>query len=178
MMTSYAENIKNILEAIVETNPKKILDIGSAFGKYSILAREAILSIRAEKGDLTPADDIEMGCVEMAEYFKNLPWHDKLYQKHYHEDARNINWKDMPKYDLALLIDVVEHWSKEDSKKLIAGIKSTGAKVLISTPKDVCFYTEEYYGKDCPKHISQWTSEDFDGFILDKSTPQSHIFVV
>lgn len=178
-MTSFAENIKNILEAIVETDPKKILDIGSAFGKYSIMAREAILSVRAERGDLTPVDDLEIGCVEMAKYFHELPWHEKLYQFHYHTDARNIEWKDMPKFDLVLLIDVVEHWSKEDSKKLIEDIKNnTGAKVLISTPKDVYFYKEEYYGKDCPKHVSQWSREDFEGFILDKSTDQSHIFVV
>lgn len=156
MMTSFAENIKNILEAIVETDPKRILDIGSGFGKYSVTAREAI-PVRAERGDLTPVDDLEIGCVEM-----------KLYQFHYHTDARNIEWKDMPKFDLVLLIDVVEHWSKEDSKKLIADIKNnTGAKILISTPK-----------KDCPKHVSQWSREDFEGFILDKSTEQSHIFIV
>ncbi len=176
-MTSYAENIKNILEAVVEVNPKKVLDIGSAFGKYSILVREAILSIRAEKGDLTPQDDIEIGCVEMADYFQSLPWHDSLYKYHYHTDAQSLEWETMPKFDLVLLIDVVEHWTKEESKKLIEDIKKTGANVLISTPKNVHFYQEEYYGKDCPKHISQWEREDFN-FIIDKSTDQSHIFVV
>jgi 2-polyprenyl-3-methyl-5-hydroxy-6-metoxy-1,4-benzoquinol methylase len=177
-MTSYAENIKNILEAVVETDPKSILDIGSAFGKYSILAREAILSVRAEKGDLEPIDDIQMGCVEMAKYFQNKPGHESLYSMHYHMDAQEIEWEVMPKFDLVLLIDVVEHWSKEKSKELISKIKSTGSKILISTPKNVHFYKEEYYGVDCPKHESQWNREDFEGFIIDKSTEQSHIFVV
>jgi hypothetical protein len=35
MMTSFAENIKNILEAIVETDPKKILDIGKGSNPIS-----------------------------------------------------------------------------------------------------------------------------------------------
>jgi 2-polyprenyl-3-methyl-5-hydroxy-6-metoxy-1,4-benzoquinol methylase len=177
MMTSFAENIKPIIESIVEVNPKRILDIGSAFGKFSILAREAILSIRAEGQDLTPVDDLEIDCIEMAKYFQNQPYHANLYQKHWHMDAREIDWLGMPEYDLILLIDVIEHWNKEEAKKIIEELKKyTKAKILISTPKEVAFYKEEYYGADCPKHISQWIREDFEG--IDKSTEKSHIFII
>jgi 2-polyprenyl-3-methyl-5-hydroxy-6-metoxy-1,4-benzoquinol methylase len=183
MMTSFSENIKPILEAIVAANPKKILDIGSGFGKFGILAREAILSVRAESGDLTPTDNLEVDCVEMAKYFQNQPYHEKLYQNHYHMDARNIEWEEMPKFDLVLLIDVVEHWSKEEAVKIIKEIKEfTGAKILISTPREVAMYEKDYYGIDCPKHESQWTTSDFHAInhhdIKDLSTIASYIFII
>lgn len=178
-MTSFPENIPSIAKAIKESNPKRILDVGSAFGKYSILAREAILSGRAESLDLEPVDDLVIGCVEMAKYFHNIPYHEKLYQMHYHMDVRNIEWNDMPKFDLALMIDVIEHWPKEQGKEIINKMLNHGMKILISTPKEVYMYKEDYYGKDCPKHETQWHAEDFaDWVVKPYSTEQSHILII
>ncbi len=181
-MTSFPDNLKPIIEAIVELDPKRILDVGTAFGKFSLLAREAILSGRAERGDLEPVDDLEIGCVEMAKYFQNTPYHEKLYQFHYHMDAQHIEWSEMPKFDLVLLIDVVEHWDKEEGMKVVADIKKyTGAKILISTPLETVMYDHPIYVKDCPTHKSQWTPEDFHKLNQsadDISTIASYIFVV
>lgn len=182
MLASFPVNISPILDIIVETNPKRILDIGSAFGKFGLLAREAIISTRAEGQDLEPVDDLEIGCVEMAKYFQNMPYHENLYNFHYHEDARTIEWKEMPKFDLVMLIDVVEHWEKEEAIKVIADIKiNTGAKILISTPRETVMYDQAIYGKDCPTHKSQWTPTDFyriRTMAEDKSTIASYIFVI
>lgn len=185
MMTSYPENIKTILEAIVSVNPKRILDIGSAFGKYSLLAREAIMSERAVSENLTPADDLEIGCVEMAKYFQDQPYHEKLYQYHYHQDARNIDWKELPKFDLVLMIDVLEHWSMEDGVRIINELLAQGSKILVSTPKEIVMYTEDFYGTDCPKHETQWTRKDFfyrglgnQWTCEDRSNDNSHIILI
>ncbi len=182
MLASFPVNISPILDKVVELDPKRILDIGSAFGKFGLLSREAILSTRAERGYLEPCDDLEIGCVEMAKYFQNTPYHENLYQFHYHMDARTIEWSEMPKFDLVLLIDVVEHWDKEEGMKVVAEIKKyTGAKVLISTPRETVMYNHAIYGKDCPTHKSQWLPEDFislDNMAEDISTIASYIFVV
>jgi 2-polyprenyl-3-methyl-5-hydroxy-6-metoxy-1,4-benzoquinol methylase len=182
MMASFPNNVEPILNLIVGRDPKRILDIGSAFGKFSLLIRESILSVRAERGNLTPTDDLEIDCVEMAKYFQNLPYHANLYQNHYHMDARDIDWKTMPKYDLVLLIDVIEHWTKEEGIRVVADIKKhTGARVLISTPRETVMYEEEIYGADCPNHKSQWLPMDFykiKTLADDYSTICSYIFLI
>jgi len=177
-MTSFAENIKPILEAVIEINPKRVLDIGAGFGKYGVLIREALMSNRAGKGDLIPVDDIFIECMETSRYFYDRRMLHDIYNNCILTDARTFTFLDGDKWDIVLLIDVVEHMSKEDGIALIKKFKDNGSKVLISTPKDVYFYKEDYYGKDCPKHVSQWNREDFGEFILDKSTEQSHIFIV
>ena len=177
MMTSFPSNIPQIVNVIASLNPKTILDVGPGFGKYGLMVREAILSLNAEKGDTTPNyKAIQVDCAEMCKYFINLPYHDKLYDHHYHGDVRKI---DLPKYDLILFIDVAEHWPKEDVFKFITDNVAKGSMVLVSTPITVGFYKEEFYGKDCPKHITQWVPHDFDCFKAhDVSTKDSYIYLI
>lgn len=177
MMTSFPDNIPHIAQIIANVNPKTILDVGTGFGKYGLMAREALLSINAERGDIIPNyKAVQVDCAEMCEYFINLPYHDKLYDHHYHGDVRNI---DLPKYDLILLIDVAEHWPKEQVVKFIKDNVAKGSMILVSTPIVVGFYTQEFYGKDCPKHITQWSHKDFDEFEgHDVSTKDSYIYLI
>ena len=81
-------------------------------------------------------------------------------------------------YDLILMIDVVEHYPKDEVKKWIREILQNKNKILISTPKEVVMYTQHYYG-DPNHHKSQWTKEDFNEFKnTDYSTDFSHIFLL
>ena len=182
MMTSYAENIKPILDVIAELRPMKTLDVGSAFGKYGLLIRELQCSLICEDHDLEPVEVFQIDCMEKAQYFIKKKYHEHLYDNHFHIDARTHEWETIPKYNLVLLIDVVEHWSKEEGIRIIKAIKEhTGAKVLVSTPREVVMYEKDYYGTDCPKHQSQWKASDFIGINFDAknvSTPQSYIFLI
>ncbi len=173
-MISFAENIVPILSIIKEINPKTILDVGSGFGKYSLLTREALLSQRAERGEIIPVDDIVIDCIEPSKYFQDLKFHNYLYENHYHVGLENF--VPSKNYDLVLMIDVVEHKEKEEMKNHIARLKNSCSKILISTPKQVIFYKEEYYGDHCQHHISQWTKEDFVG--QDYSNERSWVFLI
>lgn len=180
-MTSYAENIKPILEAVIEINPKRVLDIGAGFGKYGVLIREALMSDRAEKGDLTPTDDIFMECMETARYFYDRKLLHDIYNNCILTDARTFTFLEGDKWDVVLLIDVVEHMSKQDGIALIKKFKDNGSKILVSTPRNVVMYEKDYYGNDCPKHETQWMYEDFAALNLEAksfSTPQSFIFII
>lgn len=165
MMTSFASNIPIILETAAKLKPKRILDCGGGFGKFALLLREALLSIKAESGDLKPEADFLIDCVEGCEYFQQLPWHDSLYDNHHHGDLFALPLESFSKYDLVLMIDIIEHDKKERYLELLRNISTISqAKILISTPRGVVFYTEAYYGDDCPKHHSQWLLSDFKGF--------------
>ena len=174
-MTSFASNIPIILDIIGAKNPKRLLDIGSGFGKFGLMARELLLSIRAIKNsDICPVDDLIVDCVEEAEYFYQQPYHDKIYNNHWHKDVFKMPIEQLNGYDLILLIDVVEHWDKGNAIEWLKKIKTN---VLISTPKKVSYYKLKYYGSR--KHVSQWTYEDFkgNGFRDDFSSSKSFILL-
>lgn len=175
MMTSFVDNIPPIIKAIVELRPKNILDIGSAFGKYGLMTREALLSVQAEEtGEIHPEPDFRLVACENSPYFiaKNLL--PAIYDEVCTKNALDLSSEELSQFDLILLIDVIEHWSKEDYLNFVKKIP-VSTKVLISTPKEVCFYDKHYY--DCPPHITQFTAWDFDGY-KDLSTKDSLIYLI
>lgn len=183
MMTSFPENIPSILNAIVKVNPSKILDIWFWFWKFWLLAREAIYSIRAEKWELLPKDNISVDWIEIAKYFLSLPYYKVIYDKTFDDLSCVVDGKgkdkEANKYDLALLIDVIEHGSKEYWIEMLTKLLKNCNNILISTPKSVVFYKEDYYWEDCPKHETQWTKDDFSWFnIEDYSTEFSYIYLL
>ena len=174
-MTSFSSNIPVILDIIAKVNPMKVLDIGSGFGKFGLLTRELLLSIKAEKtGEIYPKDDLEIDSVEEADYFLERQAHDKIYDDIFPADVLGLPIKFIESYDLVLLIDVVEHWEK---KKAIDWLNSINANILISTPKRVSYYKLKYYGSR--KHECQFTAQEFKdmGIVDNHSNDRSFIYL-
>jgi hypothetical protein len=72
MLTSPPENIAAICQVIAEVNPKRLLDVGCAWGKFGLLARETLAAQDAERGDWTPDHKSRYFVgIEGAEYFQN-----------------------------------------------------------------------------------------------------------
>lgn len=173
MMTSFPENIATICGVIAQVNPKQLLDVGSGFGKYGLLARETLMAQAAERGDWTPKDELFAVCVEGAQFFHDLPYHKSIYNAHFHVDAKTLSTDFLKSFALTLMIDIAEHWPKQDVLDFVLRC----GPVLVSTPKGVHMYTEEYYGKDCPKHQTQFSDWDFrEG--VNYSTVHSHIYLM
>ena len=176
-MTSFIENIQIIVPAVVKYNPKYILDIGSGFGKYGLLIREAMLSLRSEAGDLTPDYwGVKIDCMDEAKYFLACPSVKAVYNRILECNAKTIIVPS--EYDFILLIDVAEHWSREEYFNFVKGVKrnNPNCKILVSTPKEVVMYTERHY--DSETHHTQFTEADFAGAIENLSSHLSHIYVV
>ena len=174
-MTSFSSNIPVILDIIAKVNPKSVLDIGSGFGKFGLLTRELLLSIKAEKtGEIYPEDDLEIDSVEEADYFITNPIHDKIYNDVFPCDVFGFPVRFIENYDLVLLIDVIEHWEKQ---KAIDWLNSINANILISTPKRVSYYKLKYYGSR--KHECQFTAQEFKdmGIVDNHSNDRSFIYL-
>lgn len=161
MMTSFIENVPAIVTLVGKLKPRSILDVGPGFGKFGLMFREALLSMTAERGELLPQADFRLDCVESCEYFWSLPWHGPLYDNHFHRDLFSLDLTVISTYDLVVLIDVIEHGDKNKWLAWLAAVLGAGhSRILISTPRQVVFYQEHYYGKDCPLHQSQWAAKD------------------
>ena len=174
-MTSFVDNIPAIVRAVVNTGAKNILDVGPGFGKYGLLIREALLSnIAEDKKEQYPAPDFKISACESSLYFQSQPALLQIYDRIFPWPIKMMTDEELNSYDLILLIDVIEHWTKEEYLKFLSRV-SPSTKILISTPKEVFFYTIEYYGSDV--HKTQYSDFDFDSG-ENLSTKDSFIYLL
>jgi len=145
MPTSFRENIPDILKEIERINPKTVLDIGFGRGKYGFLIKEYYPEIKVD------------GLEVFKDYVK--PMHKEIYDK---VIVGDIFASEIPKYDLYLIVDVIEHWDKEKAHTLLEKLTKMG-KVLVSTPRSVGPQGAEY-GNIWETHVSQWGGDDFEKY--------------
>ncbi len=160
MPTSLFYQVNEIAELIVLTNPSAVLDIGVGFGKYGVLAREYLdlLDGREQYNAWqTRIDGIEV----FQEYL--TPLHDFIYDHIYIGDAAEVIPTLTTRYDLALLIDVVEHFDREAGIALVEKCLKVARNVLVSTPRS--FMAQgPLFGNEFETHKSLWRRKDFERF--------------
>lgn len=159
MPTSYAESIPTVVDIIQQVKPKKVLDIGIGRGKYGLLTREY-------------CDEVIVDGVEAwPEYITDIQR--AIYRNIFTEDIVKMDLSKLEDYDLVLMIDVIEHLTKEDGMRIINSLKT---QFIISTP------IEDYrahYDNHFEDHISHWTTEDFSQYpFVDCSTKLSTIVLL
>lgn len=136
------------------------MDVGVGFGKYGLLIRD-ILEIPFERYNKQQWI-CQIDGVEAFEGYKN-PIHDYVYNKVFYDDIRNIIHQ-LPNYDVILLIDVIEHFEKEEGYRLINKLlEHTNKSLIISTPLYPA-KQQDYNGNYYEKHKSRWFITDFIDF--------------
>lgn len=163
MPTSWYETIPTILNKVLIEKPDSILDVGIGFGKYGVLLREALdISFkRYEKRDWS----IKIDGIEAFKGYQN-PIHEYIYDKIYYDTVENV-LPALHRYDVILLIDVLEHFEKEEGRALLQVLLPHANKaILISTPVNPD-HQEEYNGNTYEAHKSRWTILDFAGYRTD-----------
>jgi len=165
MPTSWYQAVTCILDKVMEERPGSILDIGVGFGKYGVLLRETldIPYYRYAKESWQARID----GVEAFEYYKN-PIHEYIYDQIYYQPIEECI-DSLGKYDVILMIDILEHFEKETGKELLQKIVSHANKaVIISTPIKPA-KQDEYLGNTYEAHKSKWQVKDFQNFDLQYS---------
>jgi hypothetical protein len=159
MPTSHFNQLNEIVELIVLTNPKSILDVGVGFGKYGFLSREYLELWNSNKYNNWQRQ------IDGIEVFKDYltPVHDFIYNHIYIGDAINILPTLTTYYDLILLIDVLEHFNYQNGIKLLTECKKRSRNLIISTPKNIGSQTVSF-GNPFETHKFQWRNTYFDDF--------------
>lgn len=143
MPTSEHWQIPHVLDVIASERPAMVLDVGAGFGKYGCLAREYAEVRRVDALDVQAP---------------RLPCYDHVYLG----DIRGLDRvlpPDAPRYDLALLIDVIEHLEKPEGFSLLRGLLIRARRVLVTTP--LGFRRQEIAGQPFETHRSGWYPWDF-----------------
>lgn len=143
MPTSEHWQIPRIVDVIARERPRSVLDVGAGYGKYGVLAREYADPRRVDAVDANPP---------------RYPVYDHVYQGDIRELDRLLP-PDVPEYDLALFIDVIEHFDKEDAWRVLDALTRRAHRVLITTP--LGFRPQEIPGMPFETHRSGWYPWDF-----------------
>lgn len=167
MPSSFVDSVSPIVHMLIAEQPKTVLDVGPGWGKYGLMCREYLPDL--ERLD---AVEVEEGLMLIQEC---------IYDQMFVSDVRKLTstfWAGEGRYDVVLLIDVIEHMGIEEGRQLLRDITRNGTKVLVSTPK----IFEEQHDPNNPyeTHVSHWTWKRFREFriVADGSTIDSLIYLL
>lgn len=157
MPTSHSGQINTIVDLVVAIDPKSILDIGIGHGKYGFLSRE-YLDVASD--DVTyQHHKIRIDGIEgFPEYITDLQR--LIYDEIFVGNALEVIDTIDRQYDLILMIDVFEHFTKEDGEAILAKCLKKAKHVLISCPKHMHEQGEDH-GNKYQEHKFQWRKVHF-----------------
>jgi hypothetical protein len=158
--SSPVQQLNTIAELIRLTDPGSMLDVGVGLGKYGLLARDYL---ELPRGRLQRQDwQLQIDGIEVFRAYAN-PLYDYVYDQIYWGDAAEIVPALKTRYDLALLVDVLEHFDYQEGKSFLADLLRVARNALISTPKE---WEEQgpLFGNQFEQHRSIWRKQDFAQF--------------
>src|SRR5476649_1888122 len=133
MASSQWRQVSTIVDWVLLLEPSRVLDVGTGFGKYGLLCREYL---DVFQGRLRPLEWTAR--IDGIESFADCitPVHRYVYNRIDNGEALTV-LKDLAaeSYDLALVVDVLEHLNQQDGSQLLRECRRVAAYTLVSTPK-------------------------------------------
>lgn len=163
MASSFAFQIPLILHVVIQLRPSSILDIGKGFGKYGMLLHE-YLGIDNQRR-IDPSRTMVQQSRILVDAVEADPQLMMPHLSHFYNVVHVGNvlrmYKDFPKYDLIMMIDVIEHLEKVPALEMIKFFLASGSSILIATPLE--FFRQDLYQSEFESHVSHWQAKDFRG---------------
>lgn len=159
MPTSVHYQISTIVEMIIALKPSSVLDIGAGTGKYGLLMRE-YLELWGNDGHLEKSDwKCRIDAIEVFEPYIS-PVHEYVYDRVYVGDATVVIEQISHRYDLAILIDVLEHIDKDRGSHFIRALRDRTDAIIVSLPKR--FVAQgALFNNPYEVHRAEWSRSDF-----------------
>lgn len=158
MPVSASNQINQVVELITFLGPKRVLDIGVGFGKYGFLCRE-YLDVSNDAVKEYGHREIRIEGIEIyPKYITELQ--KQIYDQIHFGNALEILPGLKEKFDLIMIMDVIEHFTRADGIKLLKIALEKSNSVIISTPK-ILHEQGAVYGNINESHLYGWKEEDF-----------------
>lgn len=169
MPSSFVDSVPPIMKLLIEHQPPRVVDVGPGWGKYGLMCREYLPNLQ------------RLDAVEVAEgrWSKQIMRCQSTIYDHVEiSDVRQLDPGFWDGYDVALFVDVIEHMTVKEGKKVLHAALSKRCIPIVSTPK----VFEEQHDPHNPyeTHVSCWTWEDLSPLapVTDVSTIDSIIFML
>lgn len=156
MPMSNPGHVPAVLHYLVGLRPASLLDVGVGLGAYGFLARQYL---DVAEGHLDPAQwRTRIDGVEVFEPYRNPVWQ-HFYDRVTVADVRE-GLADLPRYDLVLCNDVLEHVAREEARALVRALLGR-CRVLIATTPASEFPQGAWSGNEAEAHLCLLSPADF-----------------
>jgi hypothetical protein len=142
--------------------PKSVLDIGCGLGHIGYLMRTQLEPENWPAGKSKPQWSVRMDALEIFPDYLNEV-HQFIYNRVIVGDIRNI-LPGLETYDLMILGNILEHFEKEEGRRLVEALRARcNLCLILTTPVG---YTEQgqIHGNEAECHRSGWLPHDFRSF--------------
>ena len=172
MPVSNPEHIPAVLHFVHACQPRAILDVGIGTGSYGLLLRQGL---DIGYGRIKPAEwQMKIDGVEIFENYRNPVW-DFAYSRVLIGDIRRL-LPTLGSYDLALCNDVLEHFPRDEARRLVEALLGQ-CRVLVATTPNREFPQGAWGGNEAETHHSLLDRTDFPGLVAEIVTGVTTCFV-
>jgi hypothetical protein len=179
MPTSKYSQICSFLPVLFDfrSEIESVLDVGIGFGKYGLLARE-YLDIWNGRYQADQWKVIIDG-IEVFGGYRN-PIYDYVYDTVYLEKAEHVA-RTLGKYDVIILVDVIEHLNKKEGVLLLDQLVNLTKKFLFVCHPDGknkdALAQQEVFGNKHERHLARWLNKDFIKYPYRYSLSSTETFI-
>jgi hypothetical protein len=151
---------------IILAAPRTVLDIGVGFGKWGVLAREYtdIWNYRFYKPEWTTF----ITGIEVHDKYRSPAWdcYDMVLTGKAQDVVKGLrddsyNGMVPRRYNLSIMIDVLEHFEKDEGQKFLDDVMGISDKFLVSYCNTDQVNVRDNKFED---HVSRWEDSDFERF--------------
>ncbi|MFN7951855.1 MAG: class I SAM-dependent methyltransferase [bacterium] len=177
MPTSQWSQIGVLVDALVRLEPRTLLDVGVGNGKWGFLAREylEVFPGKVPYGTRT----VRVEGIEAHEPYLGAV-HERVYDRIHRGEALEVLAKlDDGSFDVVLLIDILEHMTREVGLAVLEHATRVGRVAIVSVPRDFK-ERDEFLGNRYEQHVTPWSMAQLRAagartFLVN---PASHIAVL
>lgn len=168
MPTGHQSIIGPIVDILMDRAPQSVLELGIGFGKWGALIREYLdwFGLTWETGEKEGRYTYLVG-IEAYERYKTALWN--LYHIVINEDILTAIPTLKQNFEMSLLVDVLEHFTREEGYRVLDMCLEKSQEILICTPFNSKPGTQKLaFGNKFEEHKSQWLYFDFDQYATIK----------
>lgn len=151
MASGPLQPMPKLIECALAVRPRRILDLGMGTGKYGFLLRE-----QTDLAYGRPQNEWRLHITGVEGYADNVGPHQRsVYDEITVGDiGAFVDGYDGERFDLTLLIDVIEHFPPAEGRSLADRILEISRHLLISTP--TAYYPQDNGDNPLQLHRSWW----------------------
>ena len=159
MASGPLQPMPKLIELSLAVRPRRILDLGMGTGKYGFLLRE-----QTDLAYSRAPEEWQLHLTGVEGHAEHIGPHQRsVYDEiEIAEISEFVEGYDDERFDLTLLIDVIEHFAPADAKALVDRVLVLSRYLLISTP--TAYYAQENTGGNpLQLHRSWWPQAELRG---------------
>ena len=156
--SSYTPNIPPLIKRVY----RFFFPSGINYVKKELAGCETVLDLGCGWGSNSPLEGMALRYTLGVDIFQ--PYLEECRQKAIHSDyiradIREIEFKDSS-FDAVLMLEVLEHFTKEEGRRLLDKCSSWARKKVIITTPNGYMWLDAVDGNPFQKHISGWSPEE------------------